>query len=155
LQQLTYPINLGAKRVYFTVERIRHSDSSGVKTDTTPVFALYTDATPRSGLELLHNSLPKMDLVPKALPPKARVLLVNVWRPFKTITGDPLAFLVPGSVKAEERHADFLTACGDFQGVWKARGGLLAEHGVVWRPARMGVSRASAEGLAGHVPPVG
>jgi hypothetical protein len=45
-----------------------------------------------------------MPFEPKNLPPNGRVVLLNVWRPLKRITRDPLAFLVPGSVKAEDRH---------------------------------------------------
>ncbi|GJC96391.1 GA4 desaturase [Colletotrichum higginsianum] len=93
--------------------RIRHSDFSGAKTDTTPVFAIHTDSTVDSGFEPLKASVAKMEPPPTALPPKARVLLVNVWRPLKTITRDPLAFLVPSSIRPEERHAQIFSRPAD------------------------------------------
>ncbi|OBR09537.1 GA4 desaturase [Colletotrichum higginsianum IMI 349063] len=85
----------------------------GAKTDTTPVFAIHTDSTVDSGFELLKASVAKMEPPPTALPPKARVLLVNVWRPLKTITRDPLAFLVPSSIRPEERHAQIFSRPAD------------------------------------------
>lgn len=97
-------ISLGAKRVFLVTERIRRSDSSGIKSDTTPVFAIHGDATPESELKLLHENLPKMEPKPTSLPPSGRVMLVNMWRPLKTITRDPLAFLVPRSMGPGERH---------------------------------------------------
>ncbi|KAF2773968.1 hypothetical protein EJ03DRAFT_323319 [Teratosphaeria nubilosa] len=97
---------LGASQVYLTAERIRHSVNDGTKTDTTPVYAIHGDATRQSGWDLLQTSLAQMDAAerPTNLPPTGRVMLVNVWRPLRTITRDPLGFLVSSSVKAEDRH---------------------------------------------------
>ncbi|KAK1623764.1 hypothetical protein BDP81DRAFT_399116 [Colletotrichum phormii] len=101
--------HFNSKRVFTTVQRIRHSDSSGVRKDTTPVYSIHADLTVRSGLELLENTAANMEPLPKSLPPKGRVLLVNVWRPLKAIKRDPIAFLVPRSIKLEERHAQIFS----------------------------------------------
>lgn len=53
------------------------------------------------------------DTIPRKLPPDGRVMLVNVWRPLKTITRDPLAFLVPSSIKPEERHEQLFSRPAD------------------------------------------
>ncbi|KXH42819.1 hypothetical protein CSIM01_05927 [Colletotrichum simmondsii] len=101
--------HFNAKRIFTTVSRIRHSDTSGIRKDTTPVYSIHGDLTVRSGLELLQDTIPKMDPPPKSVPPKGRVLMVNVWRPLKTIERDPIAFLVPKSIRSQERHAQIFS----------------------------------------------
>ncbi|KAK1461265.1 hypothetical protein CMEL01_14901 [Colletotrichum melonis] len=101
--------HFNANRTFTTVSRIRHSDTSGIRKDTTPVYSIHGDLTVRSGLELLEDTIPKMDHPPKSMPPKGRVLMVNVWRPLKTIKRDPIAFLVPKSIRSQERHAQIFS----------------------------------------------
>jgi hypothetical protein len=106
MKRLTSKRSLGVNRVFITAKRIRRSNDTGVKSDTTPVFNIHGDATPGSGAELLQNSLKKMDWTPKNPPGPngGRAMLINVWRPLKTITRDPLAFLNPNSMRPADRH---------------------------------------------------
>jgi hypothetical protein len=79
-RRLTSKRSLGAKRVFITAKRIRRSNDTGVKFDTTPVFNIHGDATPNSGAELLQNTLKQMDWTPKNPPGPngGRAMLVNV-----------------------------------------------------------------------------
>lgn len=101
--------SLGATQVHYTAECIHRSDRSGAKTDTSPVYAIHGDATIDSGLTLLETEIPKMAFTP----PNGRVILLNIWRPLKTIKRDPLAFLVPSSIRGGERHAQIFERSAD------------------------------------------
>lgn len=103
---------LGASRCHVFIERIRHSQvDPDVTAEKIPgTFFPHADFQFNGHEKLkenLQNVQPPVD--PAFLPPNGRVVIVNVWRPLKTIKRDPLGFLVPSSEKPEDRHPQYFS----------------------------------------------
>jgi hypothetical protein len=90
----------GAYRTQIFTHRIRSlaEDSSKRADNKAPAHAVHTDFTPAGALNQLSTII--RDPVERAELEKERVMVINVWRPLKTIKKDPLAVANWTSVSA-------------------------------------------------------
>jgi hypothetical protein len=82
----------GAFKTIFLLARIRNQAATGQKVDlpdTFPAYGPHSDMTAAGAENMLGNMIRDPEAL--AAIKAGRVMVVNVWRPLKTITRDPLA----------------------------------------------------------------
>lgn len=82
--------SLGAHKTIVFTSRIRNvaQDTSKRAENRAPALSVHSDFTPAGGLQVFNTTV--TDEAERARLAAGRVVLINVWRPLKTITRDPL-----------------------------------------------------------------